>query len=448
MDKEVSKKREEILFVKIENDGYNLGAQRTSVKGSQLNEAIELIHEFVNKGTLKETTIAQSVLKTEIAKKGDYNLSGSRYIANALVETEFETVILDDVLDYEQPNPYIVESEEYENSYKTPVLTAGKSFILGYTNEENGIYQSPLPVIIFDDFTTATQFVNFPFKVKSSAMKILKAKENANITFLYYLMQHIEFDSTDHKRYWISQYSKLEIPLPALPVQEEIVKEIESYQKIIDGAKSIINNYKPQILVDSAWELLELGKHCKIKGGNAFKSTDYVDEGVQLIRMGNVKQMFFDVDNSPSFLPQNYLKEYPNYILEKGDLLISMTGTVGKEDYGNVCQIDIDNKYLLNQRVGKFEIQTKDLDRQFLFYVAQSDYFRKQLFANSSGGVRQSNISNKGIEGILIPMPPIEVQMKIVIQMENEMELVNGNKQLVEIFEKKIKDRIAKVWGK
>lgn len=447
MDKEVAKKRDEILFIKIDNDGYNLGAQRTAIKGSQLEDAIQIAHDFTKNGSIQENPIAQLVPKVDIAKNGEFNLSGSRYLASTMLKTDFETVKLEEVLDYEQPTEYIVESEEYDDSYKTPVLTAGKSFILGYTNEEKGIFESPLPVIIFDDFTTATKFVDFPFKVKSSAMKILKAKENANITFLYYLMQHIQFDSSDHKRYWISQYSKIEIPLPPISIQVEIVAEIEGYQKIIDGAKAVVANYKPKIDIDPDWEMVELGTHCKIKGGNAFKSTDYVDEGVQLIRMGNVKQMFFDKDNSPSFLPTSYIDEHPNYVLVKGDLLVSMTGTVGKEDYGNVCQIDVDDKFLLNQRVGKFEIKTDDLDQQYLYYVAQTDSFRKQLFANSSGGVRQSNISNKGIESILIPLPPIETQTAIVLQIEKEIEFVKGNKQLIEIFEQKIKDRIAKVWG-
>ena len=124
-----------------------------------------------------------------------------------------------------------------------------------------------------------------------------------------------------------------------------------------------------------------------------------------------------------------------------------MTGTVGKEDYGNVCQINIDKEFLLNQRVGKFEIFTKTLNREFLYYFANSDNFRKQLFSNTSGGVRQANISNKGIESILIPLPPLETQRQIVSRIEKEQELVNANKQLIELFEQKIKDRIAKVWG-
>ncbi len=116
---------------------------------------------------------------------------------------------LGELLSYEQPTPYIVESTEYSEKYETPVLTAGKSFILGYTNEKHGVYES-LPVIIFDDFTTASRYVNFRFKVKSSAMKILTPNiELVDPKFFYYRMQIIRFDSSTHKRYWIQQYSKI-----------------------------------------------------------------------------------------------------------------------------------------------------------------------------------------------------------------------------------------------
>ena len=120
---------------------------------------------------------------------------------------ELKEYELGQLLIYEQPTAYIVESTEYNDNYKTPVLTAGKSFILGYTNETKNIFDK-LPVIIFDDFTTATQYVNFKFKVKSSAMKILHINtELVNPKYIYYRMQIIQFDHSTHKRYWIQQYS-------------------------------------------------------------------------------------------------------------------------------------------------------------------------------------------------------------------------------------------------
>ena len=132
---------------------------------------------------------------------------------------------LEDILDYEQPQAYIVESTEYSDSYSTPVLTPGKSFILGYTNESDGICKT-LPVIIFDDFTTESKYVDFPFKVKSSAMKILRIKGNIDIRYVAFFMSITKLAGDTHKRYWISEYSKLCIPLPPLEEQRRIVAKI------------------------------------------------------------------------------------------------------------------------------------------------------------------------------------------------------------------------------
>ncbi len=140
---------------------------------------------------------------------------------------------LGEVLEYDQPNKYCVTSKEFDKSYPTPVLTAGKTFILGYTNEKDNIYQASKssPVIIFDDFTTATQWVDFPFKVKSSAMKILLPKNpTINIRFIFFYMQTIPYNiSGEHTRQWISRYSQITIPIPPLEIQQEIVKILDQF---------------------------------------------------------------------------------------------------------------------------------------------------------------------------------------------------------------------------
>ena len=133
---------------------------------------------------------------------------------------------LEDVVQYEQPTPYIVKSTNYDNSYKTPVLTAGKSFVMGYTNETKGIYTS-LPCIIFDDFTTDSKLVKFQFKVKSSAMKILQVVKGVNIEYVSMFMSITRLIGDTHKRYWISEYSKIEIPIPPLEEQRRIVDIVE-----------------------------------------------------------------------------------------------------------------------------------------------------------------------------------------------------------------------------
>ena len=134
---------------------------------------------------------------------------------------------LEDIVDYEQPTAYIVNSTSYNDSYPIPVLTAGKSFIIGYTNEEKGIY-SKLPCIIFDDFTTDSKFVDFPFKVKSSAMKILQVRKGIEIEYVAMFMNTTRLIGDTHKRYWISEYSKLTIPIPPKAEQKRIVDTIHT----------------------------------------------------------------------------------------------------------------------------------------------------------------------------------------------------------------------------
>jgi len=132
---------------------------------------------------------------------------------------------LDQIVNYEQPTTYIVNSTAYDNSYSTPVLTAGKSFIIGYTNETVGIY-SNLPCIIFDDFTTDSRKVDFPFKVKSSAMKILKVHKNIDVDYVAMFMSITRLVGDTHKRYWISEYSKLDIPIPPKAEQKRIIDTV------------------------------------------------------------------------------------------------------------------------------------------------------------------------------------------------------------------------------
>lgn len=157
---------------------------------------------------------------------------------------EWQRIELGLLLDYQQPTPYLVESTAYSDSYETPVLTAGKTFILGYTNESSGIYQDQLPVIIFDDFTTDSKYVNFPFKAKSSAMKILTAKKGVSIKFVFEAMQMLQFTVGGHQRHWISIFSNLVIPLPNIKEQQQIAEvlsladqEIETLQKKLDCLK-------------------------------------------------------------------------------------------------------------------------------------------------------------------------------------------------------------------
>ena len=148
---------------------------------------------------------------------------------------------LEDVLDYEQPQAYIVESTDYSDDYKTPVLTPGKSFVLGYTNETSGICNS-LPVIIFDDFTTESKYVDFPFKVKSSAMKILHARGEINLEYVAIFMSITRLVGDTHKRYWISEYSKIPIPIPPQNEQRRIVETVGKHFQTLDSIRKLLQD--------------------------------------------------------------------------------------------------------------------------------------------------------------------------------------------------------------
>ncbi|MFP6067880.1 restriction endonuclease subunit S, partial [Helicobacter pylori] len=153
--------------------------------------------------------------------------------------SNWQRVRLGDILSYEQPTKYLVATTQYLQKGFTPILTVGKTFILGYTNDKHGIYTN-IPVIIFDDFTTDSKMVNFPFKVKPSAIKILSLRDNnqADLKYIYEKLTLLKHQVTDHKRYWIDEFSNFEIPLPPLNEQiaiANILSDVDHYLYSLDA---------------------------------------------------------------------------------------------------------------------------------------------------------------------------------------------------------------------
>jgi type I restriction enzyme S subunit len=197
-------------------------------KLTQLKNKKELLEQY-KKGMM------QKIFSQEIRFKIENE-------AGELVEPpDWEEVELGKCLSFQQPTPYLVKSTEYSNSNKTPVVTAGKTFILGYTHETNGIFMENLPVIIFDDFTTASQYVNFPFKAKSSAMKILQANAGYNTKFLFELLQMIDYEIGGHGRHWISVFQNLIINCPSLIEQTKIANFLSAIDKKIAHTQTQID---------------------------------------------------------------------------------------------------------------------------------------------------------------------------------------------------------------
>ena len=236
------------LIEQIESHKQNLSSQIDNIKSKILDLAIrgKLVPQDPNDEPAsvlleriraeKEKLIKQGKIKRDkkesVIFKGDDNSYYEKYgekLPSGWVVTNFETI-----LEYEQPTKYIVHDTNYKPTYKTPVLTAGKSFILGYTNETDNIFDD-LPVIIFDDFTTESKFVDFKFKVKSSAMKILHINQDLVLPkYAFYLMQATDIDHDNHQRYWISTYSQEIVALPPINEQERILTTLEHYYNLLD----------------------------------------------------------------------------------------------------------------------------------------------------------------------------------------------------------------------
>ena len=347
------------------------------------------------------------------------------------------------LLRYEQPTAYIVKSTDYNDAYRTPVLTAGKSFIIGYTNEISGIYKS-LPVIIFDDFTTSSQYVNFPFKVKSSAMKILTPNTELVLPkFIYYRMQSVQFEHSTHKRYWIQQYSKIKVKIPPIPEQERIVSKIEELFSKLDAsvaelktAKEKLKVYRQAVLkeaFDGEYPRITLKEIATPLSGYAFKSKKYSINGKYVVvKIGNVKPFHFDFSRDFTKTIEVDDAILSRYLLTRGDCLITMTGSRGKRDYGYVVMVENQKNYLLNQRVAALRFNLSVALPKFFEYYLSSPQYRNQFFAYETGNVGQGNVGIKALTEPEVICPPIKIQEEIIQKIEFRLSLCDSIEQTID----------------
>ena len=356
---------------------------------------------------------------------------------------EYKEYELGELLYYEQPTPYIVESTDYNDTYETPVLTAGKSFILGYTDEKEGIYDQ-LPVIIFDDFTTASQYVNFKFKVKSSAMKILTpVTELVLPKYIYYRIQIIQFDHSTHKRYWIQQYSKIRVSIPPIPEQECIVARIEELFSQLDAGVETLKKTKAQLAVyrqavlkeafEGDYPRKQLKEFSKAISGFAFKSSRYSPDGnYVVVKIGNVKERHFDFSRDLTKTLEADDSILEKYLLRRGDCLITLTGSRGKRDYGFVAMVGNQNNYLLNQRVAALRFdQSVALPEFFQYYLASPSY-RDMFFGYETGNVGRGNVGIKALLDPYVILPDIDTQKRIIEDVEDRLSVCDSIEQTVD----------------
>lgn len=330
----------------------------------------------------------------------------------------WEMMRLGDVLDYEQPTDYIVSSDLYDDDFTTPVLTAGKSFILGYTNETHGVY-SNLPVIIFDDFTTATKFVDFQFKVKSSAMKILKAKEGiADTRYMFYLLQTLNLDSEQHKRYWISKFAPLQIPLPPLATQKRIAeildaadalkrKDQELLKKYDELAQAIfIDMFGDPVKNEKDWEKGKAESYIDLLTGYAFKSEKYSNNDNDTRLCGGLIIMPWGIEwkksNKWKIESSSTLEKY---FLEIDDIVMALDRPWISSGFKIAMIKDEDIPSLLVQRTAR--IRAKGINQHFLYFLFKHPEFERFTIPTETTVPHISPLDIKKYELII---PPIELQ--------------------------------------
>lgn len=278
---------------------------------------------------------------------------------------------LGDLLDYEQPTKYIVESTEYDNSYDIPVLTAGQTFILGYTNEKFGIYKANQkePAIIFDDFTTSFHWVDFEFKIKSSAMKMLRPKKNFNGSFryIYYAMKCIKYEVVDHTRQWISKYSQFEIPLPPLVVQEEIVNILDT-----------LASYSAELQSELQSELQARKEQYGYYRDQLFTFEEHA-EGVEWRKLNECAEIGTGSSNTqdelavglyPFFVRSQTVRRKNEYEFDEIAIITSGDGVgVGKIFHY------VEGKYALHQRAYRIHVFDDKVMPKFLFHYMRSEFY-------------------------------------------------------------------------
>ena len=332
-----------------------------------------------------------------------------------------------DITEYEQPTKYIVKDTKYDDSYKIPVLTAGQSFLLGYTNEEFGIKDcsNDNPVIIFDDFTTSSQWVDFPFKVKSSAMKIITSRDENTvlIRYLWHIMQNLKYVPGNHERHWISKYSQLEIPVPPLQVQREIVHILDNFTKLtaeltaeLTLQKKNYEYYKELLLNLNECTIMPLDKVADVID-SLHQTPVYSDCGYSMIRVIDVKEGYIDTKSTFKVDEKTFKDFIKRYKPMYNDIVVSRVGS-----FGNFALVPNEN-ICLGQNVALIHPHS-EINNKFLYHYLKTKYISDYIHRSARGG-SYKNIGIKDIQKLPIKIPPLEHQNRIVSILDRFDKLCN-----------------------
>jgi len=434
MDRVLAKKTKDILFVKVENDGFDLGAQRRPIDKNDLPKATEILKRYkmsIQTGKSFELSdedkkIASLIPIEKISKSGDYNLSGERYRAvNDYSHVKWPMVDLGEVAEVLKGSA-ITKNQTIEGTI--PVV-AGGQYPAYFHNEANRSGE----VITVSASGAYAGFVNyFEIPIFASDCSTIQSKDQNQVKtkYLFYILK-----SKQEEIYKFQQgggqphvYPKdlvnIRIPLPTLEVQQEIVLQLDSYQKIIDGAKQVVNNYKPEIKVDPDWEefkLKDISENLDAKRKPVTKSD-------------RTKGIF------PYYGASGIVDYVEDYIFDDNLLLIS-------EDGANLLArvtpiaFSVSGKVWVNNHAHVLKFQCFETQKFVELYLNQINL---EIYIT---GAAQPKLNQDTLNNIKIPLPPLNIQKQIVARIEEEQQMVDANKKLIEIYQGKIKEKIDEIWG-
>lgn len=441
LDRAVAKASQHVAFFKIENDGFALGAQRKAVKGSQLAQVRAELGAWLQAaraggGEELESSLGSAVERERLAEGGDYNLSAERYAASETRAAAWDyravgdicTKVGESVLPETLPGP--IEYIGLENI----VAQLGK--VTGQT-----AYAEPSEIkslktvfrsgdILYGKLRPNLNKVWYADRdgICSTDIFALRAdQETVDPVFLAAMLRSVPFNEkvmeqlrgAQLPRVGWGDFSTIEIPLPPLEVQREIVAEVEGYQRVIDGARAVLDNYRPHIPVDPEWPMVELGDVCDLYQPKTITSSDLKADGEFVVYGAN-----------------GIIGRYDQFNHEHPEVLITCRGaTCGTINMSQPKSWVTGNAMVATPKDGR-------IDKSFLHaLLLGSD------LSSTISGSAQPQITRQGLSPYKIPLPPLEVQQAIAAEIEAEQALVNGNRDLIARFEKKIDAAIARVWG-
>ena len=451
MDKALAKRCDSLLFVKVENDGFNLGAQRRKIDKNDLPKTITALQDFHQScltGEEFNADLYSNVLKVEkekIGENGEWNLSGERYRENDELRIgNYELYKLKNISTITKGST-ITKATTVEGD--VPVIAGGQQPAY-YHNKSNREGKT----ITVSSSGVYSGFINFfEIPIYASDCTTIQTDENkVDISYLYRLLKSMQDDfyklqsGGGQPHVYGKDFGEFKIPLPPLKIQQEIVAEIEGYQKIIDGARSVVDNYKPQIQIDPEWEMVKLGEVCELNPLKKQIASLNDDLDVSFVPMAdlNEHQMSFDAKITKKI--GEVFKGY-TYFQDSDVLLAKVTPCFENGKAGIANELNNTIGFGSNEF---YVLRSYDLILpEWIYLNVANDKFRDagKLVMTGTGGLQR--VPKDFVKNYKIPLPPLKIQQEIIAQIEKEQSLVNANKELITLFEQKIKDKIATVWG-